>query len=226
MISFQRNKQPSMVTFFSILKASIVTPFSSSEPQTRERVRSTKPLCVRPITKPARISTKVSTYNESGKVYVHIDAFDGCQTNCFTEHLVEIKSYSLLSVEKPHLTPKYEKISSKVSSYKILDSGMIQFNHYLSLKAQVDIVNLFEKWHMDSRGFYWPRYRNGVKYRFETMCFGRNWDPQTRYNKSDGFEPLLVPHELVSLPLLQLKMRRARLRAQAYLDETPHQASF
>ncbi|MFS7948236.1 putative alkylated DNA repair protein AlkB [Helianthus anomalus] len=46
------------------------------------------------------------------------------------------------------------------------------------------------------------------------MCFGRNWDPETRYNNiytSDGSEPPPIPYELTSLAETAIQDTQAHL---------------
>ncbi|KAI3705854.1 hypothetical protein L1987_76102 [Smallanthus sonchifolius] len=83
-----------------------------------------------------------------------------------------------------------------------LGSGIVLFKNYLTLMGQVDIVNICQKGAMGPGGFYQPRNPSGDKVRLHMMCFGRNWDPVTRYEKryrSDGSEPPPLPYEFISL---------------------------
>ncbi|XP_076930925.1 DNA N(6)-methyladenine demethylase ALKBH1C-like [Bidens hawaiensis] len=85
---------------------------------------------------------------------------------------------------------------------KVLAPGMVLFKNYLTLKGQVDIVNICQKGAMGPGGFYQPTNQNGDKLRLHMMCFGRNWDPVTKYEKryrSDGSEPPPLPYEFISL---------------------------
>ncbi|KAJ0754068.1 putative alkylated DNA repair protein AlkB [Helianthus annuus] len=55
---------------------------------------------------------------------------------------------------------------------------------------------------MGPGGFYHPSNRNGAKLRLHMMCFGRLWDPVTKYEKSyrsDGSAPPPLPYEFISL---------------------------
>ncbi|MFS7975722.1 putative DNA oxidative demethylase [Helianthus anomalus] len=100
-------------------------------------------------------------------------------------------------------------------TYEILGPGMIHLKNYVSLKDQVDIVNICQKWGMESGGFYKPSCQNGADNR-QHMCFGRNWDPETRYDNiytSDGSEPPPIPYELTSLAETAIQ------DAQAHLEE-------
>ncbi|XP_076960533.1 DNA N(6)-methyladenine demethylase ALKBH1C-like [Bidens hawaiensis] len=92
---------------------------------------------------------------------------------------------------------------------------MILMKNYISIKDQVDIVNICEKWGVGPGGFYQPSHENGAKLRLQMMCFGRNWDPVTKYKKrcrSDGSEALPLPHELISLTETTLQDARAHLQ--------------
>ncbi|KAI3727023.1 hypothetical protein L1987_66831 [Smallanthus sonchifolius] len=131
--------------------------------------------------------------------------------------LDETQSFSLIC---PELTTKSvcETVSSKPSTYEILGPGMILLKDYISLKDQVDIVNMCQKWGVGPGGFYEPSHQNGAKLRLQMMCFGRNWDPVTKYKehyRSDGSEPPPVPYELVSLAETVIQ------DSQAHLDKLP-----
>ncbi|KAJ0535218.1 putative DNA oxidative demethylase [Helianthus annuus] len=55
---------------------------------------------------------------------------------------------------------------------------------------------------MGPGGFYRPSNRSGAKLRLHMMCFGRLWDPVTKYEKSyrsDGSAPPPLPYEFISL---------------------------
>ncbi|KAI7754794.1 hypothetical protein M8C21_018793 [Ambrosia artemisiifolia] len=137
----------------------------------------------------------------------------------FNKGYDETKPLSLIC---PWLTKKPVSentlMSNLSTTYKILGPGMILLKHYISLKDQVDIVNICEKWGVGPGGFYIPRYENGEQLRLRMMCFGRNWDPVTRYEKhvrSDGSEPPPLPSELTSLAETTIQ------DAQAHLDELP-----
>ncbi|VFR02128.1 unnamed protein product [Cuscuta campestris] len=70
--------------------------------------------------------------------------------------------------------------SSKLSTYQILGPGIILLEDYISIKDQVDIVNICQKWGMGSGGFYTTRELERYM-----MCFGRNWDPVRLLRASD-----------------------------------------
>ncbi|KAI3785835.1 hypothetical protein L1987_44961 [Smallanthus sonchifolius] len=133
--------------------------------------------------------------------------------------LDETQSFSLIC---PGLTTKSvcesERASSKLSTHKILGPGMILLKDYISLKDQVDIVNICQKWGVGPGGFYEPSHQSGAKLRLQMMCFGRNWDPVTKYKeryRSDGSEPPPVPYELISLAETTIQ------DSQAHLDKLP-----
>lgn len=103
--------------------------------------------------------------------------------------------------------------TSKLSTYQILGPGMILLKDYISIKDQVDIVNICQKVGMGSGGFYTAR-----EFERYIMCFGRNWDPITGYEnrcRSDGSEPPPLPNELISLVQAIIQ------DAQAHLKELP-----
>ncbi|KAK9066558.1 hypothetical protein SSX86_013881 [Deinandra increscens subsp. villosa] len=110
-------------------------------------------------------------------------------------------------------------MSNLSTTYEILGPGMILFKNYVSLKDQAEIVNICEKWGAGpGGGFYIPRCQNGEELRLQMMCFGRNWDPITRYEKrfrSDGSEPPAIPSKFISL------VETAIQDAQSFLDGFP-----
>ncbi|KAJ0828865.1 putative alkylated DNA repair protein AlkB [Helianthus annuus] len=80
----------------------------------------------------------------------------------------------------------------------------------------VDIVNICEKWG-GSRGCFYEEsdFIEGEEdyYRIHT-CFGRIWDPETKYAdrcKRDGFEPPPIPYQLYSLAEFALEDAKAHL---------------
>ncbi|KAI7740380.1 hypothetical protein M8C21_012727 [Ambrosia artemisiifolia] len=108
--------------------------------------------------------------------------------------------------------------SNLSTSYEILGSGVILLKNYLSLKDQVDIVNICEKRGVGHGGFYEPSHQNGAKLRLQMMCFGRNWDPVTKYKeryRSDGSKAPPLPYELSSLAKTTIQ------NAQVHLKELP-----
>ncbi|KAI7724975.1 hypothetical protein M8C21_011196 [Ambrosia artemisiifolia] len=111
--------------------------------------------------------------------------------------------------------PIIERTPSKLSTYQILEPGMIVLENYVSLMDQVDLVKICEKWAAGPGGFY--LYRSDEDY-VRQMCFGRNWDPETGYKnryRSNGFKPPPVPYELISLAEAAIQ------DAQIYVDELP-----
>ncbi|KAI7742636.1 hypothetical protein M8C21_029594, partial [Ambrosia artemisiifolia] len=135
----------------------------------------------------------------------------------FAKGLGEIQQpFSLI---RPGMTtmPVCERTPSKLSTYKILGNEMILLENYISLKDQVDIVNMCEKGCTGSGGFYEPSYKEGEDYRIHA-CFGRNWDPKTKYMnryRRDGSEPPPIPYQLFSLAIYAIE------DAQAHLDKLP-----
>ncbi|KAK1433429.1 hypothetical protein QVD17_10339 [Tagetes erecta] len=102
-------------------------------------------------------------------------------------------------------------------SYQILDSGMILMKNHISLLDQVEIVNMCHKLGVGPGGFYQPSYRSGSKLRLHMMCFGRNWDPETKYRefyRSDGSEPPPVPYELTSMVETLIQDAQAHLNSR------------
>ncbi|KAK9078457.1 hypothetical protein SSX86_002514 [Deinandra increscens subsp. villosa] len=102
------------------------------------------------------------------------------------------------------------------SSHEILGSGMIILKNYISLKDQVDIVNICQKLGMGPGGFYQASYRSGVKQRLHRMCYGRNWDPETKYSeryRSDGSLPPPIPDELISFVQTAIQDAQAHLNS-------------
>ncbi|KAK1436745.1 hypothetical protein QVD17_02527 [Tagetes erecta] len=85
---------------------------------------------------------------------------------------------------------------------QVLQPGMILFKKYLTLMAQVDILNICQGGALGPGGFYQPSNESGDKLQLRMMCYGRNWDPTTGYvrrYRSDGSEPPLLPYEFISL---------------------------
>ena len=65
---------------------------------------------------------------------------------------------------------------------------------------------------MGRGGFYQPGFNSGAKLNLHMMCFGRNWDPQTKYAaryRADGSEAPPIPDKLVSLVKTSIKDSRA-----------------
>lgn len=126
-----------------------------------------------------------------------------------------------LSIINPWVVkePREATLMSDLSTTReILGPGMILLRNFISVKIQVDLVKLCEKWGLGPGGFYIPRDRNGEKLRLQMMSFGRNWDPVTKYEKPfriDGSKPPPLPFELISLA------ESAIQDAQAHLDGLP-----
>lgn len=67
-------------------------------------------------------------------------------------------------------------------------------------------------------GFYRPSSQSGADLQLDMMCYGRFWDPVTKYKnsyKSDGSEPPPIPYEFISLA------ENAIQDAQGHLDVLP-----
>lgn len=70
-------------------------------------------------------------------------------------------------------------------------------------------------------GFQRPGYSTGHKLQLHRMCFGKNWDPETKYRERynrDGSIPPPVPPELVSLIVTSVQDARSHLNSP---DELP-----
>lgn len=77
-------------------------------------------------------------------------------------------------------------------------------------------MNICQKGALGTGGFYQPSNQSGDKIQLRMMCYGRNWEPTTRYEKryrSDGSEPPLLPYEFISLA------ENAIQDAQSQMDE-------
>ncbi|KAF5809337.1 putative DNA oxidative demethylase [Helianthus annuus] len=128
------------------------------------------------------------------------------------------KPFSLIYSDK-YKVPNSVCVStpSKLSTYRILEPGMILLEKYVSIKDQIDIIYECEKW-AKSGFFNHCDHQNGAKCKVMNMCFGRNWDPNTGFKercRSDGSEPPPIPYELVTL------VKTAVQDAQAILNELP-----
>ncbi|PWA52483.1 Oxoglutarate/iron-dependent dioxygenase [Artemisia annua] len=101
------------------------------------------------------------------------------------------------------------------TSSRSLESGVVLLKNYVSLSDQVEIVNICQELCLGRRGFYEPTHSHGGKLQLHMMCFGRSWDPKTKYGKqyrSDGSEAPPIPEKLVSLVEFSLQ------NSQAYVD--------
>ncbi|KAJ0536604.1 putative DNA oxidative demethylase [Helianthus annuus] len=104
---------------------------------------------------------------------------------------------------------------NRSTSYEILGSGVILLKNYISLKDQVDIVNICQKHGAGTGGFYEPSHQSGAKLRLQMMCFGRNWDPVTKYKecyRSDGSKAPPLPYELMSFAKTSVQNAQKRMK--------------
>lgn len=82
-------------------------------------------------------------------------------------------------------------------------------------------MNMCHKLGVGPGGFMQPGYQSGSKLKLHRMCFGRNWDPETKYRvpyNIDGSTPPPVPQEFVSLVQTLIQDAQARLNSP---DEIP-----
>ncbi|GJT79251.1 oxoglutarate/iron-dependent dioxygenase, partial [Tanacetum coccineum] len=103
-------------------------------------------------------------------------------------------------------------------SCAILGPGMVLLKNYINISDQAEIVNTCHEFGMGPQGFYQPGYKGGAKLNLHMMCFGRNWDPQTKYDpyyRTDGFQAPPVPDQLISLVESSIQ------DSQAHDDEIP-----
>nr|GFB29383.1 oxoglutarate/iron-dependent dioxygenase [Tanacetum cinerariifolium] len=94
-------------------------------------------------------------------------------------------------------------INLKKKDLKTLGPGMVLLKNYISISGQVEIVKTCQEFGKGPGGFYQPALLN-----LRLMCFGRNWDPQTKYNaryRRDGSEAPPIPDKLVSLVQTSIK---------------------
>ncbi|KAK1433818.1 hypothetical protein QVD17_10735 [Tagetes erecta] len=114
---------------------------------------------------------------------------------------IETKPFTLIvPCERRNLV--FDNWRDMTYSLKQLQPGMVLFKNYLTLRGQVDIFNICEKWGVGPGGFYVPRNQDGAKLQRHMMCFGRNWDPVTKYDnffRSHGSQAPPLPYELISL---------------------------
>ncbi|KAJ0543092.1 putative DNA oxidative demethylase [Helianthus annuus] len=114
----------------------------------------------------------------------------------------EAEPFSLIMTDKVRRNLVFDRWRNSIFDRKELGPGMVLFKNYLTHMGQVDIVNICQKWAMGPGGFYHPSNRSGAKLRLHMMCFGRLWDPVTKYEKSyrsDGSAPPPLPYEFISL---------------------------
>ncbi|PWA79861.1 Oxoglutarate/iron-dependent dioxygenase [Artemisia annua] len=98
-------------------------------------------------------------------------------------------------------------IKLKKKDLKTLGPGMVLLKNFISISGQVEIVKTCQEFGKGPGGFYQPALLN-----LRLMCFGRNWDPQTKYNaryRGDGSEAPPIPDKLVSLVQTSIKDSQA-----------------
>ncbi|KAI3785423.1 hypothetical protein L1987_44541 [Smallanthus sonchifolius] len=121
-------------------------------------------------------------------------------------------------LQRPCSWPAIEPVTSH-STYEILESGMVLMKNYISLMDQAEIVNICHKLGVGPGGFCQPTYNSGHKSQLQRMCFGRNWDPETRYKeryRSDGSEPPPVPEEFI--PLVETTIQDAQAHINSNVE--------
>ncbi|KAI3784785.1 hypothetical protein L1987_43890 [Smallanthus sonchifolius] len=110
----------------------------------------------------------------------------------------------------PHFFPNVARSWRNTETCcEILGPGMILLKNYITPQGQLGV---------DIGGFYEPRNPSGDKLRLHMTCFGRNWDPVTKYEnpyRSDGSDPPKVPREFIHFAKTVIK------DAQAHLDDVP-----
>ncbi|PWA51581.1 Oxoglutarate/iron-dependent dioxygenase [Artemisia annua] len=97
---------------------------------------------------------------------------------------------------------KMKKNNTLKTSYAVLRPGMVHLKNYISVTDQVEIINTCQEFGMGPGGFYQPGFNGGSKLNLHMMCFGRNWDPQTKYvarYRCDGSQAPPIPDKLVAL---------------------------
>ncbi|KAL1816939.1 alpha-ketoglutarate-dependent dioxygenase abh1 [Daucus carota subsp. sativus] len=85
---------------------------------------------------------------------------------------------------------------------EILQPGMVLLTNYISLPEQVNIISRCRELGLGPGGFHQPGYQDGAKLRLQTMCLGKRWDPETKYEEHAlGNVPktLGIPDEFVLL---------------------------
>ncbi|XP_071691100.1 DNA N(6)-methyladenine demethylase ALKBH1D-like [Rutidosis leptorrhynchoides] len=141
----------------------------------------------------ASASAIASPYNPRDDRY-HLDMIN-LNEKTFAYLLNKAKEFSLIRNDK-------EQGNRDIRSRMNLEKGMVLFKNYVSVSEQVEIVNTCQKFGMGPGGFYRPVTRAGRRKNFQMMCFGRNWDPITRYDwkhRSDGSEAPPIPNHLLLL---------------------------
>ncbi|KAF5800684.1 putative alkylated DNA repair protein AlkB [Helianthus annuus] len=118
-------------------------------------------------------------------------------TNTSPPDIQDDETEAPFSLISPYLsTSSWSRWRNLLPERKLLGSGMMLIKNCVNLMGQVEIVNMCQKWGVDHGGFYQP---SGAKVPLHMMCFGRNWDPITRYDnpyRSDGSEPPPIPDDL------------------------------
>ncbi|KAM0001103.1 putative DNA oxidative demethylase [Helianthus debilis subsp. tardiflorus] len=102
-------------------------------------------------------------------------------------------------------------VTNRPVSHQILNPGMIVLRNHISIRDQVDIVKICHTLGVGPGGFQQPGYSSGSKLQLQRMCFGRNWDPETKYReryRNDGSIPPPVPP--VFIPLVQSLIQDAQ----------------
>nr|GEU32068.1 oxoglutarate/iron-dependent dioxygenase [Tanacetum cinerariifolium] len=116
--------------------------------------------------------------------------------------LNQTKPFSLILPRTTYSLSGIKTPENSESSCEVLGPGMVLLKNYINISDQVKIVNTCQEFGMGPRGFYQPGYKGGAKLNLHMMCFGRNWDPQTKYDsyyRSDGSQAPPVPDQLISL---------------------------
>ncbi|XP_071729868.1 DNA N(6)-methyladenine demethylase ALKBH1D-like [Rutidosis leptorrhynchoides] len=104
------------------------------------------------------------------------------------------------------------------SSCVILEPGLVLLKNYVSISDQAEIVNICQEFGIGPGGFYQAIHKNGGKRNCRMMCFGRNWDPITKYDsyyRSDGSHAPPLPDQLISLAISSVQ------DSQTYDDSLP-----
>ncbi|KAM0015455.1 putative DNA oxidative demethylase [Helianthus debilis subsp. tardiflorus] len=118
-------------------------------------------------------------------------------TNTSPPDIQDDETEAPFSLISPYLsTSSWSRWRNLLPERKLLGSGMMLIKNCVNLMGQVEIVNMCQTWGVDHGGFYQP---SGAKVPLHMMCFGRNWDPVTRYDNpywSDGSEPPPIPDDL------------------------------
>ncbi|KAL9274263.1 Alpha-ketoglutarate-dependent dioxygenase AlkB-like protein [Drosera capensis] len=119
------------------------------------------------------------------------------------------KTRSTTFTLKPSLLEKNRAMRSVVKRSmegpkgKVLRSGMLLLQNYISIAEQVKIVKTCRALGMGQGGFYQPGYRDGAKLNLHMMCLGKNWDPEERNYGSirsiDGTKPPAIPQDFIQL---------------------------